>query len=85
MILWVVQLLSSLIQLLVLVVIIHAVLSFFMSPYDPIRQTLDRFVNPMLNPIRRVIPPVSGIDFSPFVLIIFLQVLGSIVRRIFTF
>jgi YggT family protein len=85
MILWVVQLISSLIQLLVLVVIIHAVLSFFMPPYDPIRQTLDRFVNPMLNPIRRVIPPVSGIDFSPFVLIILLQVLGSIVRRIFTF
>ena len=77
------ELLARLIQLVILIVVIDVVLSYFMSPFDPIRKNLGRFVDPMLNPIRRVLPPVSGIDFSPFVLIILLQVLAMIIQRIF--
>jgi YggT family protein len=39
---------------------------------------LSQIVEPMLNPIRNRIPPMSGIDLSPLILIILLQVLGSI-------
>ncbi len=71
------------IRILILVIVIQAVLSFFMSPYDPVRQKIDRFVEPLLAPIRRVLPQTGALDFSPLVLIILLQVLDMIIMRIF--
>jgi YggT family protein len=69
-------------QLVVLVVIIQTILTYFLSPYRPIRQLIDRFVEPMLMPIRRVLPPLGMLDFSPLVLIILLQVIDSVLQRI---
>jgi YggT family protein len=65
-------------QILSLLIIISAVLSFFMSPFHPIRQIIDRIVNPMLAPIRRVVPAVGAMDFSPLILLILIQVVSSI-------
>jgi YggT family protein len=65
-----------------LIVIVDIILSYFMSPYQPIRQTLDRIVEPMLRPIRRILPSTGMIDFSPVVLIILIQVLDSIITGI---
>jgi YggT family protein len=75
-------LVHRLIQLLTLLVIIHVVLSYFMSPFHPIRMTIDRFVEPMLAPIRRILPPMAMLDFSPLVLIIALQILDTILTRL---
>lgn len=72
------QAISFLFDILSWIVIIDVVLSYFMSPYHPLREALDRIVQPMLNPIRRIIPPVGMLDFSPLVLLILLQVLGSL-------
>lgn len=66
-------------QLFTLVVIVDVMLSYFMSPYEPIRRTLDRIVEPFLSPIRKVIPAVGMMDFSPLVLIVLLQVAGRLV------
>jgi YggT family protein len=62
-----------------LLVIVKVFLSYFMSPYHPLRSTLDRIVEPMLRPIRRLIPTVGMIDLSPIVLIIVIQIVGRIV------
>ncbi len=35
-------------QILILLVIVSAVLSWFMSPFHPVRQAIDRIVEPML-------------------------------------
>lgn len=35
--------------------------------------TLDRLVSPMLAPIRRVIPPLGGVDITPIILLILLE------------
>lgn len=63
-------------------VIADVILSYFMSPYHPIRQFLDRIVGPMLNPIRRVLPPVGMFDFSPLVLLLLLQFISGYVVRV---
>jgi YggT family protein len=76
------EVIHRIIQLFVFVIIIQAILSFFMSPFDPIRSTIDRFVDPFLAPIRRYLPPLGGFDFSPLVLIILLQVLDGIIYRL---
>ena len=58
-----------------LLVIAHVILSYFVSPYHSIRITLAKIVEPMLSPIRRLIPSVQGFDFSPFILILVIQLI----------
>lgn len=69
-------------QILSFAIIADALLSFLV-PYDnQIRQLLDRIVAPMLNPIRRIVPLVNNLDFSPVILLILLQVVESILLRL---
>jgi YggT family protein len=35
---------------------------------------LDRITSPLLNPIRRVIPAVAGLDLSPIIAVMLLQI-----------
>ena len=65
-------------QLLVLLVFISVILSYFMDPYHPIRRGVDNIVQPMLAPIRRVVPTVGMLDFSPLVLILLIQLVKSL-------
>lgn len=69
-------------QLLTLIVVVDVVLSYFMSPFQPVRRFLDRIVEPMLRPIRRLLPRTGMIDFSPLVLIILLQLLDYLIQSI---
>ena len=64
---------STISNILVLLVFASAILSFFMDPYHPIRRGVDNIVEPMLAPIRRIVPLVGMFDFSPLVLIILIQ------------
>jgi YggT family protein len=68
------KLLKLSIYLLMGVVIIQAVLSWF-SPYHPIRPFFDALSRPFLRPIQRIVPLVGNVDLSPLVLWIALQVL----------
>jgi YggT family protein len=79
--LFLIRLINIIVQLLTLLIIVDVVLSYFMSPFHPVREALDRIVNPLLNPIRRVIPPLGGLDLSPIVLLILIQVLGSVLTN----
>lgn len=54
-------------------VIIHAVMSWVQAR-SPVAGIVDRLAEPILRPIRRLIPTLGGIDFSPLVLIVLLQV-----------
>lgn len=49
------------------VVIANSLLSFFLSPYHPVREALERIVGPFLNPIRNLMGSAGGLDFSPLV------------------
>ena len=65
-----------------LLLIAYVVLSYFMDPYHPVRSTVDRIVNPILNPIRKVLPRTGMADFSPLVAIILVQVLEFLFRSL---
>lgn len=69
-------------QILSLLVIVHVILSFFMSPYHLIRQTVDRLVEPLLAPIRHILPQTGVFDFSPLVLLILIQLIAGILISI---
>lgn len=76
------EIIHRVIQLFMLVVVVQAVLSYFMSPYEPIRQFIDRIVDPFLAPIRRILPPTGGFDFSPVVLMVLLYLLDVLLMWI---
>lgn len=63
-------------------VIVDIVLSYFVSPYNPIRAFLDRIVQPLLRPIQRFVPTFGGLDFSPFILLIGIQLIESILINV---
>ena len=70
------------VTVLTLLVIAHVVLSYFMSPFHPIRETVDRLVAPMLDPIRRIMPQTGMIDFSPLIFIILLQLVEYVITQL---
>ncbi len=55
------------------VVILQAVLSWI-NPHSPIAGPVGQLARPILDPVRRFVPPISGIDLSPLVVILLLQV-----------
>jgi YggT family protein len=71
---------NTLAQLLVLLVFVSVILSFFMDPYHPIRRGVDNIVEPMLAPIRRIVPLVGMLDFSPLVLILLIQLAARLIN-----
>jgi YggT family protein len=67
-----------LIQLLGFAIFARAILSWF--PIDrsgPVVQALEAVTDPILQPLRRVIPPLGMIDITPMVAMIVLLVIGS--------
>jgi YggT family protein len=70
-------------ELFVWIVIASSLLSFFLPPYHPVREALDRIVGPFLEPIRRVMPSAGGLDFSPLVLILAVEFLSRALIAIF--
>jgi YggT family protein len=69
-------------ELFVWIVIASVILSYFMSPYHPVRQALDRIVEPFLTPIRRVVPSAGMFDFSPLILILAVELVKTLLISI---
>lgn len=69
-----IRIVNFLASTLTLIVLADVILSYFMSPWHPFKRALDNVVEPLLSPIRRVVPPLGMIDFSPVVLIIAIQI-----------
>lgn len=69
-----VMLLKLSIYLLMGIVLVFCVLSLF-SPYHPIRPFFATLTQRFLKPIQRWVPPVGGVDLTPLILLVFLQVI----------
>ncbi|HEX5697857.1 MAG TPA: YggT family protein [Rhodoferax sp.] len=74
-------LLSMAISGMTVAVIVYAVLSWVSAP-SPIGAVMARLVEPLLRPIRRVLPLVGGIDLSPLVLLVVLQVAAIVLGNL---
>ncbi|MCA9980750.1 MAG: YggT family protein, partial [Anaerolineales bacterium] len=68
------QIISLIFNLLTLLILARAILSWI--PIDPysrfysVKLFIHNLTEPMLEPIRRILPPAGGMDWSPFVLLI---------------
>lgn len=66
-------------NILELLVIISVILSYFMDRYHPVRRWVDSIVDPMLNPIRRVVPLIGMLDISPIILIVLIRIISNLI------
>jgi YggT family protein len=61
-------------------ILLQVILSW-VNPQSPISSALNSLTKPILAPIQRILPATAGMDFSPIVALIFIQMLNvSIVR-----
>ena len=82
--------LSIAVWIILIWIVLSYVVSFGRLPYDhPVRRFYDamsRFIEPAMVPIRRVIPPVRiggvGLDLSPLILIIGIQLANYLICRV---
>ena len=74
------ELVMLVINVFMFAIIIQVILSW-VNPgnYNPVTALLYSITSPIMRPIQRLIPPVSGIDLSPLVAIIGLQVLRMLI------
>ncbi|MDQ6748604.1 MAG: YggT family protein [Candidatus Dormibacteraeota bacterium] len=75
-----IRIVSAVIQVVILLIVARAVGSFFVRDWS---RGIPRFLwdvtEPILSPVRRILPPMGGLDFSPLVLIIGLQLLNGFI------
>lgn len=77
-----ISLLTILERVIFLLILAKVILSYFMDPFHPVRRTIDDLVEPLLAPIRKILPPFGGIDFSPIVLMILVEIVFTLLRNI---
>ena len=85
-------LINTILQLYLYAVIAWVILSWLfifnvINRYSPIVVTIEQFLNaiiaPLLNPIRRFVPLMGGIDISPLILIIVIEFVRRFIRSTF--
>ena len=67
----------KLLNVFMIIVIIRVILSWVRpNPYNPFVQVIYKLTEPVLAPIRRVVPPIGGtIDISPIILFFIIYVI----------
>ena len=76
------QVIGLITNILVLLLFVWAILTWIMPPYNPVREALDRIMEPLLAPIRRVVPMAGMIDFSPLILMVLIEIISRILINI---
>ena len=77
-----IDIVQLLIQILIFAIFARAILTWF--PIDkngPIFQALDAITEPVLTPLRRVIPAMGAVDISPMVAILLLVFIQAALSR----
>ncbi len=70
---------SVLFQILTFAVFARVLLSWFpMNPDNPIVVVLNEVTDPILRPLRRVVPPLGMLDLTPIVALVLLQIVRQL-------
>lgn len=78
----IILLINTVVNILSILIVLDTVLSYLLREDNPIRRFVWKLVNPIYTPIRKVVPPLGGIDFTPLIAIILLWVLDSLLVRL---
>lgn len=77
----IIRLLDFIIQIYIILVLVYSVGSWFPQfTQNEFFGFLEKIVEPPLELIRRVVPPMAGLDFSPAILIFLLIIIQHFLR-----
>mgnify|MGYP000946529531 FL=1 len=77
-------LIGMLIYLYSIVILARVLMSWVqVDPNSPLARTLIDLTEPVLAPIRNLLPPTMGLDFSPIIAMILLQIVGQMLMSFF--
>jgi YggT family protein len=72
---WLVLAVNVVARVLILLIVLQWILSYFVDYYNPVRHFVERIVDPMLAPIRRSVPLIGMFDISPLILLMMIYAL----------
>jgi YggT family protein len=76
------DILQTTVYIFIFITIARAVLSWFQQGgQNPIERLLSSLSEPLLKPLRRILPELGGLDFSPFALIILLTLILKLIVK----
>ncbi|QQR54956.1 YggT family protein [Candidatus Peregrinibacteria bacterium] len=73
------QTLNILIDLLIVLVFLRVIFSWFRTE-GALVQLLNQCTEPFLAPLRRVLPQMGMLDFSPLILLLLMQIIRSLIN-----
>ncbi len=91
---FVAQIISFFINLYIVIIITHVAVGWLIAfkvldTANPQAQNLvkllQRVTDPVMKPVQKYVPPIGGIDLTPIVVIIGLQVLNALVFKLFAY
>ncbi len=74
MILMIITVINWISRIFILLLFLQVILSYLLTPYNKARAILDSIFLPLLNPLQRRIPIIAGLDFSPVILAVIVEV-----------
>jgi len=81
----IIAIISTLFRVYAFLILVRVVLSWvnpdaYRQPYYPVIRLLQRLTEPVLAPLRRIVPPFGGtVDVSPVVALLLLELVRSLV------
>jgi YggT family protein len=79
----VINIISTILSLLTYAIIIRAVLSWVRpNPNNPLVRLLNKVTDPIMRPLERIIPPLAGLDISPIIAIVLIQMVQRFLPRL---
>ncbi|MBT3225946.1 MAG: YggT family protein [Deltaproteobacteria bacterium] len=79
----IINLIDGVLTFLTYAIIIRAVLSWIRpNPNNPLVLLLRRITDPILGPLERNVPPIAGMDFTPVIAIVLIQVVQGLIPRL---
>lgn len=77
------QVIDLILTIYIWVIIIRAIVSWVNpSPYHPVVRFLYKATEPVLAPLRRIVPPVAGLDITPLIVIFLIYFLQNLLRKL---
>ncbi|MBF6057802.1 MULTISPECIES: YggT family protein [Thiomicrorhabdus] len=73
------EIMNQLLDMMFWLIVIQAVLSWISQGYNPNTVIFDQMTQPILEPFRRLLPTVSGLDLSPILAIVAIKLVQIIV------
>ena len=79
-----ISVITTFIGIYTLLLVIRVLLTWFpnVNWFDPPFSVLSQLTDPYLNLFRSIIPPLGGMDFSPMLAIVVLQMIGQVLRSV---